>query len=83
MKSGRRGNLNKSACHCEWSEAIRSQATAPLQSQPLPLQYFLLSHAEVAEQADATVSKTVGGQPPCRFDPDLRHFRRLSFPELP
>ena len=22
---------------------------------------------------DATVSKTVGGQLPCRFDPDLRH----------
>ncbi len=29
--------------------------------------------AEVAEQADARVSKTLGGQPPCRFDPDLRH----------
>ncbi len=28
--------------------------------------------AEVAEQADAMVSKTIGGQPSCRFDPDLR-----------
>ncbi len=31
--------------------------------------------AGVAEQADAAVSKTVGGQPPCRFEPDLRQFR--------
>jgi hypothetical protein len=29
--------------------------------------------AEVAEQADATVSKTVGQRCPCRFDPGLRH----------
>ncbi len=29
--------------------------------------------AEVAEQADAAVSKTVGGQLPCRFEPGLRH----------
>jgi hypothetical protein len=28
--------------------------------------------AEVAEPVDATVSKTVGGQLPCRFEPDLR-----------
>jgi hypothetical protein len=31
-----------------------------------------LFRAEVAEQADAMVSKTIGGQPSCRFDPDLR-----------
>jgi hypothetical protein len=29
--------------------------------------------AEVAEWVDATVSKTVGGRPPCRFESDLRH----------
>ena len=30
-------------------------------------------YAEVAEVVDATVSKTVGGQPSCRFESDLRH----------
>ena len=34
--------------------------------------------AGVAEQADATVSKTVEGKPSCRFDPDLRHGQVLS-----
>jgi predicted permease len=34
--------------------------------------------AEVAEQADATVSKTVEGQPSCRFESDLRHHRSNS-----
>ena len=33
--------------------------------------------AEVAEQADATVSKTVDPRGSCRFDPGLRH---RSFP---
>jgi hypothetical protein len=33
----------------------------------------IVFRAEVAEQADAMVSKTIGGQPSCRFDPDLRH----------
>ena len=28
----------------------------------------------MAEQADAMVSKTIGGQPSCRFDPDLRQY---------
>ena len=32
-----------------------------------------LSSAGVAEQADAAVSKTVEGQPSCRFESDLRH----------
>jgi hypothetical protein len=35
-------------------------------------------------KVDATVSKTVGGQPPCRFESDLRHHglscRRLLVP---
>jgi hypothetical protein len=35
-------------------------------------------------KVDATVSKTVGGQPPCRFESDLRHhglkYKRLSMP---
>ncbi len=30
---------------------------------------------------DAAVSKTVGGQPPCRFESDLRH-QDLGFAEL-
>ena len=30
-------------------------------------------YAEVAEVVDATVSKTVEGQPSCRFESDLRH----------
>ena len=33
------------------------------------------ARAEVAESVDATVSKTVGGQPPCRFESGLRHQR--------
>jgi hypothetical protein len=33
--------------------------------------------------ADATVSKTVGGQPPCRFESDLRHRRWPCPPALP
>ncbi len=32
----------------------------------------------MAEQADATVSKTVGRRLPCRFDPDLRHHDESS-----
>ena len=35
----------------------------------------IVNRAEVAEQADAMVSKTIGGQPSCRFDPDLRQFK--------
>ena len=38
----------------------------------LPLQIGF--RAEVAEQADAMVSKTIGGQLSCRFDPDLRQY---------
>ena len=34
--------------------------------------------AEVAEQADAMVSKTIGGQPSCRFDPDLRQYKHIA-----
>ncbi len=36
------------------------------------------SKAEVAEQVDATVSKTVEGRPSCRFDPGLRHHPTLT-----
>lgn len=32
-----------------------------------------IPQAEVAEQADASVSKTDGAQTPYRFDPGLRH----------
>jgi hypothetical protein len=32
----------------------------------------------VAEQADAMVSKTIGGQPSCRFDPDLRQNKLIA-----
>ncbi len=34
-------------------------------------------HAEVAEKVDASVSKTGGGRPPCRFESGLRHDAEL------
>ena len=37
----------------------------------------------MAEEVDATVSKTVGGQPPCRFESDLRHQRIKKSKKVP
>ncbi len=33
----------------------------------------------MAELVDAAVSNTVGGQPPCRFESDLRHHKRKNY----
>ena len=45
----------------------------PIGGSNPPVASVSAAPAEVAEQADATVSKTVGGQPPCGFDSHLRH----------
>ena len=62
------------------SQAVRQRSAKPLfPSSILGAASTIVTHAGVAEQADATDLKSVGWRQPYRFDSGPRHQLRLTF----